>query len=386
VLGSREAAAFLKFQAFSVATVENDRLLTRIKAALAGNLKRGDAEKSFTEIVNREFDKAGVTRLNPFHLETVYRTNAAMAFSGGQIAALDNVKGEFPLWRYSAVKDRRTRPSHRALDGKLFRTGDYKYYPPISFRCRCEAIPLSRLEAQSLSPSDLPADLETALGKTEFIGNKNQKFLNWLQRQPLSKEAAEKIRPRLIVLMAVFDDNLKMPKPVKSIFDLLKKDNDFIKIESSTSNTFTFQHKNAQAKDLPLNLDAAKRLNQNGYSVIIREHFENKGKQPELEIIDDKGNRFISDLKTPNPKEYGSLITSIKNQFASAEKQEIKHLVVDIIDLKADNFTIARGIEEGFKHNRVIERLIVLKGDKSAEITREQFLRDVVRKEVKRKL
>jgi len=203
-LGSREAAAFLKFQAFTVATVENDRLLTRIKAALAANLRRGETQKSFTDIVNEEFDKAGVTQLRPFHLETVYRTNTALAYSGGQISALDRVKDDFPLWRYSAVKDSRTRPSHRALDGKLFKTGDYTYYPPISFNCRCEAIPLSRAEAQSLSPSDLPADLEATLGKTEFLGNKIQKFFKWLEQQNLSREAAEKIQPRLVILTALF--------------------------------------------------------------------------------------------------------------------------------------------------------------------------------------
>ena len=361
-------------------------MLTRVKAALAGNLLRGETQKSFTDIVSEEFDKAGVTQLRPFHLETVYRTNTALAYSGGQISALDRVKDDFPLWRYSAVKDSRTRPSHRALDGKLFKTGDYTYYPPISFNCRCEAIPLSRAETQSLSPSNLPADLEATLGKTEFLGNKNQKFLKWLEQQNLSREAAEKIQPRLVLLMTVFDDNLKMPKLVKSIFDLLKKDNNFIKIESSSSNTFTFQHKKAQAKDLPQNLNAAKRLNQNEYSVIIREHLENQGKQPELEIINKDGKRFISDLKTPNISKYQSLVTSIKNQFASAQKQKIKHLVVDIIDLKTDNFTIAKGIEEGFKHNKVIERVIILKGDRSAEITREQFLKQVVKKEIKRKL
>jgi len=204
VLGSREAATFLKFQAFTVATVENDRLLTRIKAALAGNLRRGETQKSFTDIVSEEFDKAGVTQLRPFHLETVYRTNTALAYSGGQISALDRVKDDFPLWRYSAVKDSRTRPSHRALDGKLFKTGDYTYYPPISFNCRCEAIPLSRAEAQSLSPSNLPAEIKATLGKTEFIGNKNQKFLNWLQQQNLSREAAEKIQPILVILTALF--------------------------------------------------------------------------------------------------------------------------------------------------------------------------------------
>ncbi len=177
-------------------------MLTRIKAALAGNLRRGESQKSFADIVNEEFDKAGVTRLNPFHLETVYRTNTAMAFSGGQIAQLDAVKEDFPFWRYSAVKDNRTRPSHRALDGKVFRTGDYKYYPPLTFNCRCEAIPISRAEAESenIEKSELPEDLTKTLGKTDFIGNKNEKFLNWLEQQTLSNEARERVQKSILTL------------------------------------------------------------------------------------------------------------------------------------------------------------------------------------------
>jgi hypothetical protein len=50
------------------------------------------------------------------------------------------------------------------------------------------------------------------------------------------------------------------------------------------------------------------------------------------------------------------------------------------------DYEIAVGIEEGFKHNKKIERAIVVRKDKAVEITRSQFLKRVVKKEIKRKL
>jgi len=117
-----------------------------------------------------------------------------LAYSGGQIAALESIKDDFPYWQYSAVNDTRTRPSHRALHGKIFRTGDYRFFPPIGFNCRCSAIPLSKTKAASLGitePSPITPDLRAVLKNDEFVGNKNESFLKWLltQAQTLSTEA-----------------------------------------------------------------------------------------------------------------------------------------------------------------------------------------------------
>ncbi|MDX2129958.1 MAG: phage minor head protein [Chloroherpetonaceae bacterium] len=338
-------------------------------------------------MVNQEFDKAGVTRLSKWHLDVVYRTNTAIAYSGGQTARYGQLKSEFPFWRYSAIKDRRTRPSHRRLDGKIFKNGDFRFWPPLGYNCRCEAIPITAREAAEkgfTAPDPVTPEEQSALRNAEFIGNKNSKFMSWLEKKNLSPEAKKKVDMFLMTLMS--DLNPKMPVAVKKVYEELKATGEFIEVKSSSSSTFILQHKRAQKKDLPLNLDASRRLSENGYNVIIRAHIENKGKQPEFEIINSEGKRFISDLKTPNPKEYKSLVSSIKNQFASAEKQKINHLVVDIIDPNADNFNIEKGIEDGFKNNRFINTVIILKGEKSVQITRDQFLKQVVNKEIKRKL
>ena len=58
---------------------------------------------------------------------------------------LENVDNQ-PWWRYSAVIDKRTRPAHAALNGKVFRYDDpfWNYFtPPIGCNCRCSVYALS---------------------------------------------------------------------------------------------------------------------------------------------------------------------------------------------------------------------------------------------------
>ena len=56
-----------------------------------------------------------------------------------------------PCWRYSAILDGSTRPSHRELDGKVFRADDPiwdRIYPPNGFGCRCRVRAISEREAR----------------------------------------------------------------------------------------------------------------------------------------------------------------------------------------------------------------------------------------------
>lgn len=161
---------------------------TRIKAALAGNLKRGEGQKKFTEVVDAEFDRAGRSRLKPYQIATIYETNTATAFSAGQMATMLEVQEDFPFWQFSAVMDSRTSPEHAALHGKIFRNGDFTFFPPLRHRCRCTARLLTAQQAgreprSAMPGADQRAELYAKAGNPEFAGHKQANYIAWLQEE-----------------------------------------------------------------------------------------------------------------------------------------------------------------------------------------------------------
>lgn len=199
--GNPSAASFMKFQAFTTAAVQDQRIRTRIQAALAGNLKRGEGAAPFKKVIDSEFDKAGLSRLNPSQIQNIYDTNTSLAFGAGQMGKMIEVSADFPYWKYSATMDSKTRPDHAALHGKIFRTGDFTFWPPIGFRCRCTAIPLTARQAGKLLESTVPLEggnkhsmptpeelKNLRLSNAGFIGNKQQNYMAWIGKEYASAD------------------------------------------------------------------------------------------------------------------------------------------------------------------------------------------------------
>lgn len=186
--GNPSAASFMKFQAFTTAAVQDQRIRTRVQAALAGNLKRGENKEDFRKVIDSEFDKAGLSKLNPHQIDNIYYTNTSLAFGAGQMGKMVEVSADFPYWKYSATMDGKTRPDHAALHGKIFRTGDFTFWPPIGFRCRCTAIPLTARQAGQYLKTAMPTaeerqSLLTNTGNAEFLGNKQENYMKWIAKE-----------------------------------------------------------------------------------------------------------------------------------------------------------------------------------------------------------
>ncbi|GFR66368.1 phage head morphogenesis protein, partial [Elysia marginata] len=135
-------------------------------------------------IANIEFKANGKVIQDTYLLEDIeVDTNLLLRVKIAQIQA---VKDDFPYWQYIAVKDSRTRDNHRALDGRIFKVNDTEFYPPIGFNCRCTARPITKKNAEPLLNTQLTKPQQTILKKalpnSEFVGNKNQLFLQWADK------------------------------------------------------------------------------------------------------------------------------------------------------------------------------------------------------------
>lgn len=99
--------------------------------------------------------------LNAWRLKTIFQTNMQSAYMAGRYRELKEQVNTRPYWQYVAVLDARTRPSHEALHGKVFRHDDPIWkviWPPNGYNCRCSVRALSERELQRMGLSVLSSE------------------------------------------------------------------------------------------------------------------------------------------------------------------------------------------------------------------------------------
>lgn len=374
MLGNREATAFFKYQAFTVARITNQEILDGLQKTLEVALQNGIGfdqwKKSAVALLETH-----KTVLPDYRLRTIYKTNTSLAYAGAQIAALEQSKDDFPMWEFKAVMDAKTRQEHRVLNGKIFENGDWTYFPPVGFNCRCRARIISKSKAASLKPSTVTDTEKTQLKNTNFIKNKNAAFARWVEEKkknlpkPL-KEAIDNRERKLIAELGFAPKNFIQKKYLE-----LSKDPNYIEI-SSTKETFLFQHIRAHKKDLKENLAVAEVLSRNGYSVVIAEHnLVNQRKNPEYVIYEKNGLVFLSDRKTPTKP------SGIRGRFEAVKNQNISHLVI-VIDPNWNVSDVADGLIKGFKFNKSILKCVVVRKKNAVEVSRESYESGIILKKI----
>lgn len=169
-------------RSFTAAKAARIEILQALKAELKSTLVNGGSEKKFidnlTPFLQKEgwwgkqviVDRAGNAQMvqlgSPRRLKTIFRTNLQSAYMAGRYKAMMQAKETHPYWRYVAILDSRTRPSHRALDGRVFSVDDGFTdvgYPPNGYKCRCRAVAMSRaaLKRDGITPTDTSSLLKT---------------------------------------------------------------------------------------------------------------------------------------------------------------------------------------------------------------------------------
>ena len=155
-------------KAFTVAKVTRLDLLQDIREAVEKALQEGQTLAAFSKALTPTLkakgwwgrqehidpDSGEITQVqlgSAWRLRTIYRTNLQTAYMAGRYAEqMANVEDR-PFWRYEAVLDSHTRPSHRALSGKVFRYDDpfwQHFHPPNGWGCRCRVSTLSEGQIQ----------------------------------------------------------------------------------------------------------------------------------------------------------------------------------------------------------------------------------------------
>lgn len=88
---------------------------------------------------------------SPERLRTIYETNMRTSYQAGRYREMMESMDDAPYGQFVAVLDANTRPTHRALNGLVFRLDDpfwNTHWPPLDWGCRCSVRQLSARDVQ----------------------------------------------------------------------------------------------------------------------------------------------------------------------------------------------------------------------------------------------
>jgi len=177
-----DVAEEVQAKSFWVTKAMRQDILQDFREAMTEVLEEGVTEREFIrrlkpklkakgwwgkQVITDEFgDEREVQLGSPQRLRTIYRTNKFSAYQCGRLQRHRARSQSRPFWQYVAVMDSRTRPSHAALNGVVYRADDpiwQSIYPPNGFNCRCRVRTLSqrRLDAEGLQISSSAGQTQT---------------------------------------------------------------------------------------------------------------------------------------------------------------------------------------------------------------------------------
>ncbi|WP_291325265.1 phage minor head protein [Desulfovibrio sp. UCD-KL4C] len=141
-----------KARAFTVTGMAKQDQVKAVLQALQKMLDEGGTLADFKDQISDIIETQGWKGKKAYRVENIFRTNMQSAYSAGRYEQLQKSKRLRPYWRYLAVGDRHSRPSHMALNGKIY-PADHPfwdlYYPLNGFGCRCIVQSLSKRQVEA---------------------------------------------------------------------------------------------------------------------------------------------------------------------------------------------------------------------------------------------
>ncbi len=133
-------------RAFTVSRVSSADIIVDIKKAVEMAIVQGETLNDFQARLSDMMAARGWEGLTPWHAETIFRNNIQTAYSVGRHDQMMEMSDKF-FGEYDAVNDLATRPTHAALDNKIFPL-DHPFWetwwPPNGHRCRCSVNPVHK--------------------------------------------------------------------------------------------------------------------------------------------------------------------------------------------------------------------------------------------------
>lgn len=139
--------------AFTVGGYTKIQTLKKFHDELLRAIEDGLTMEQFKNEMNTFLESKGYEGLSNFQADNIFRTNVQTAYQVGHYEQMTSpmVKKLRPYWQYDAVNDSHTRPSHLAMNGKVFPCDSPiwdTWYPPNGFRCRCSVQTLSKRQVE----------------------------------------------------------------------------------------------------------------------------------------------------------------------------------------------------------------------------------------------
>ena len=162
-----------------------------IKAVPAGEQTWAQAKKQIAaDLVDDLGGKASQRRA-----ELLLRTHVFRSYAATRYRNLMQQVDVFPFWQYKTHGDGNVRPSHAALNGKIFPAGHdiwQRIFPPWDWGCRCIVVPLTARSADQVMQrgkiSDAAASdahlLPTQIAKPEIFTDAEATIIDKNQRLP----------------------------------------------------------------------------------------------------------------------------------------------------------------------------------------------------------